>query len=440
MALATEDTRAKALALNLDPAVYGTIAEIGAGQEVARWFFRVGGAAGTVAKTISAYDMEVSDQIYGKVGRYVSRERLVAMLDHEYDLLLERLGRTRGGSTTFFAFADTAAARNYQGTNECRGWVGLRFQVLPGGAPSDVLLHVHLLDAANLLQQEALGILGVNLIHAAFHRRASLQAFLGSLLDGLSLERIELDTAVLSGPAFESTDPTEVGLGLVRSELADAVLLDPSGALRPPGELLRKRPIVVERGRFVRPAAIYSRMLAAAERQLRAEIPGNDRPPCALLEMSVNSFKDKGETPNEEFRSRLDALRPLGHPILVSRLQETYRLTHYLRRHSREALRFVGGTSALVALLQEGHYRSLAGGLLEGVGRLLADNVRVYVHPMDAEDFRRHLASYGVDPAGLSFPEAGAVTAENLSIRGDLRHLYTYLRALGWIVPAAAPS
>jgi hypothetical protein len=359
------------------------------------------------------------------------------MLDHEYGLLLERLGESRGKQTCFFAFADTVAARNYQGTNQCRGWMGLRFQHEPGAPPSDVLLHVVPLDATNTEQQEAIGTLGVNLIHAVFHGRRDPPAeFLRPLLDGLSLDRVEVDVAHVSGPAFGTFDPVDLGLALLRAEIARCVLLEPPGSLVPPSDVVRKRAIVIERGRFASGSQAYARLLAAGLAQLKAELPGLERPPLGLFELSVNSIR---ESPGpEELAPRLRALLPMGYPVLVSRMRESFQLTHYLRRMSHEALRFVAGPSSLVELLDEAHYRELPGGLLEGVGRLLADNVRVYVHPMEVEAFRNHLTSYGVDLAGLSFPGGGAVTAENLRLHGPLGHLYGHLLARGWIVPIVA--
>lgn len=426
----------KALDINLDDRIYGVLAEIGAGQEVARWLFRVGGAAGTIAKTMSAYDMTVSDQIYGKAGRYVSRERLLAMLDHEYGLLLERLGASRGGQTCFFAFADTVAARNYQGTNACSGWVGLRFQHEPGAPPSDVLLHVVPLDATNAEQQEAIGTLGINLIHAVYHGRLGPPVeLLRALLDGLSLDRIEVEVAHLSGPAFGAFDPLDLGLALLGAEVARCVLLEPPGSLVPPIDVVRKRAIVVARGRFASGSPMYARLLAAGLDQIKTELPDLERPSIGLFELSINSIR---ETPGtQELAQRLRALMPMGYPVLVSRLRESFQLTHYLRRLSREALRFVAGPSSLVELLDEAHYRELPGGLLEGLGRLLADNVRVYVHPMEVDAFRNHLTSYGVDLAGLSFPGGGVVTAENLRLHGPVGHLYGHLLAGGWLVPIA---
>ena len=212
------DTHHKALTLNLDLSVFGSFAEIGAGQEVARWFLIVGGASGTVAKTISAYDKEVSDDLYGAGSRYVSRQRLEAMLDREWTQLLNQLAKSRGSQTRFFSFVDTVSARNYAGTNEPHGWLGLRFQQQPGGQPNDILLHINLRDPANLLQQEAIGILGVNLIYAAFYQLQTTEHFLESLAQDVE-NRIEIDYVDLRGPAFETWDQRALLVHLVCSRL-----------------------------------------------------------------------------------------------------------------------------------------------------------------------------------------------------------------------------
>ncbi len=201
------DTHHKALTLNLDPTKFGSFAEIGAGQEVARWFLLVGGASGTVAKTISAYDKEVSDDLYGSSSRYVSKQRLEAMLDNEWNQLLTQLSKTRGSNTRFFSFVDTISARNFAGTNEPHGWVGLRFQLQPGGPPSDVLLHINMLDPANVREQEAIGTLGVNLIYAAFYELQTRESFLEGVTQDVVHDRIEIDYIDLRGPAFENLGP-----------------------------------------------------------------------------------------------------------------------------------------------------------------------------------------------------------------------------------------
>jgi hypothetical protein len=435
-------THEKALALNLDPRIYGTIAEIGAGQEVARWFFRVGGAAGTIAKTISTYDMTVSDQVYGKSRRYVSRSRLNAMLDHEFSLLMERLSGKRANAqgtdeTRFFAFSDTVAARNRAGTNECQGWIGIRFQALPGGAPSDMAMHVNLLDLTNLQQQEAIGILGVNLIHTAYYRRVSLPTMLTSLMDDLTLERLEIDLVYLSGPAFEGVQPIEIGLGLVRNGLAQAALLDPQGNLVPPTEIIRKRSIVIERGHFRRLGDTGARMLRAGRRFLREERPDLDREPLGLLELSVASVSESTEVSDAEYLERIRRILNLDEYVLVSRLGEAFRLTKYLRRYSQQPLRFVAGVSTLALILHEAYYTSLSGGLLEAVGRLFADNVKIYGYPMEPAAFRSHLQSTGMDMPSVSFEGSALVTANGLRFESPLGLLYQYLLEVGWIVGVA---
>lgn len=432
-------THEKALAINLDPRIYGTVAEIGAGQEVARWFFRVGGAAGTIAKTISTYDMTVSDQVYGKVRRYVSRPRLAAMLDHEFGLLIERLGGKRANEqgadeTRLFAFADTVAALNRSGTNECQGWLGIRFQALPGGAPSDIVLHVNMQDRTNLQQQEAVGILGVNLIHAAFFRRESLPTMLTSLMDELSLERIEVDVVQLSGPAFEGTQPVEVGLTLVRCDLAHAVLFDPQGDLNPPTEIIRKRSVIVERGHFRRAGEPGARMLRTGRDFLHHEKSDLEREPLGLLELSVNSVSESGDVSDAEYQERIRRILNLDEHVLVTRLGEAFRLTGYLRRYSQEPLRFVAGLSTLALILHEAYYRNLSGGLLEGIGRLFADNVKIYAAPMPSVAFQAHLRGAGVEPKCVSSAETEVVTVETLRFESPLGLLYEYLLEVGWIL------
>jgi hypothetical protein len=356
-----DDTHRRALAINLDASTYGVFAEIGAGQEVARWFFSVGGAAGTVAKTISAYDMAVSDAIYGKSDRYVSRGRLVAMLDKEFSLMLERMSPERAAKQRFFVFADTVSARNYAGTNEANGWMGFRFQHQPHAAPSDVLLHVNMRDPSNLLQQQALGILGVNLIYTAFNRGESPEASLQSLFAGLSIERIELDVAELKGPGFSHTlNACQSGVKLVRGGFANAVLIPAEGAeLAQPSDLLRKRPVVLERGAFSTPQSVAALDLNAAARMLveEAEASGTkfERQPICICEMTTKPVQGEGP-PDDEFVRRIESLRARGFPVMVTRYSESYRLTDYLRRHTSAPIRFAIGASTVVELLRATHY------------------------------------------------------------------------------------
>src|SRR5687767_4769548 len=321
---------AKALAINLDPTNYGTFAEIGAGQEVARWFLRVGAAAGTIAQTISAYDKTFSDNTYGAGTRYVSRERLVAMLDHEYGLLLNRLAAERGPQTRFFVFADTVAARNYRGDNEQHGWLGIRFQSEPLGPPNDLLFHVNLRDPSAQLQQEALGVLGVNVIYAAFFQRESREQFLAGAFDGLSIDRIELDVIELAGPAFEQADARHACLAALRRGMCHALVFDPSGNIVEPSAVLRKRPLIIERGRFDAPDAAYGAMMRAAERQLSGESVPLGRDPTSIFEVSIRPVSGAGAAAGDDdddddavlLRKVADA-RGVG-PAIVSDFPETY--------------------------------------------------------------------------------------------------------------------
>ena len=244
------NTRDKALAVNLDPRCYGTFAEIGAGQEVVRWFFRVGGAAGTIAKSISAYDMTVSDAIYGNACRYVCRERMQAMLNQEHKLNLDRLSDVRGDTTAFFAFADTVSARNYKGTNECHGWMGIKFQAQPNDQDSQIIIHVRMLDDDATLQQEALGIVGVNLVYGAYALNHEPELLVASLLDGLSTSRIEIDMIEFSGIEFRNVDNRLMSLKLVELGLSGAAMFASNGDVLQPSEFFYKKPILVERGSF----------------------------------------------------------------------------------------------------------------------------------------------------------------------------------------------
>jgi hypothetical protein len=434
-------TQDKALRLNLDPLPYGTFAEIGGGQEVARWFFRVGGAAGTVAKTMSAYDMQYSDAIYGKSGRYVSKERLQAMLAHEYELLRERLSASRSEKTTFFVFADTVSARNFQGTNECHGWLGVRFQSEPLSAPNDILLHVNLMDSSNLAQQQALGTLGVNLIHAAFYHRESVAKLLSSLLDSLSLEQIEVDFVHLAGPAFEGVTPELAAVQLVRQRLCHAVAFKEDGALVYPSELLHKRPVLMQRGSFQKAIPHLAEMLKTSHALLKAEIPA-DREPVMCFELTIRGARPGDIVSDAELLKRIQSLREFNLPILVSDFRETFHITEYIRRYTKEPLRLVVGVGTLVPLLKSGFYEGIEGGLLEGLGKLLMQGAKMYVFPMSHEDFVAKLKSYGVEQSFCKSSATGTITAESLEFSGPLQHLYRFLLSAGHLisVPQSALS
>ncbi|MCB0322816.1 MAG: hypothetical protein KDD69_04550 [Bdellovibrionales bacterium] len=426
------DTSQKALQLNLDAAIYGTIAEIGAGQEVARHFFSVGGASGTVAKTMSAYDMKFSDEIYGTVSRYVSRERLLGMLSHEFDLLLQRLGGERGDRSTFFAFADTVAAQSYSNDRASHGWLGLRFQATPHGAPNDVILHVWMHDKSNALQQQALGALGVNLIYGAF--RQSPDDLIKSLLDGLDHGRLEIDMIEFHGPAFSEVDNREMALKLVRAKLTNAVLISPDGEVTQPAEAFYKRPVLLQRGSFRPVTRVAVDMIEKGrEEYLRLAAPAGEIP-LPVLEITIQNLFATEESDLSETLQIADTLSAIKAWVLITNYAEHYRLTAYLRRFTAEPIALVVGPNTLFHLFNETYYESLEGGILEAFGRLFKQKVKVFVYPMSRETFVRYFESKGAFPAGLQPPEDTLVTAENLKVATHLRHLYAQLLEAGVIV------
>jgi hypothetical protein len=333
-------TRQKALALNLDGRSYGSFAEIGGGQEVARWFFAVGAAAGTVAKTISAYDMAVSDGLYGPAKRYVSRQRLEDMLEREFALLVEQLQEKRGDGKCFFAFANTVATRRFQQAERGRGWIGVRFQSAPHEEPSQIIFHAHLIDSAAAGEQEALGVLGVNLIHAAFFLRDDPASLIRSLVDDLSRERVELDMIKFSGPAFRDFDNRLMSLQLVELGHTEAAMFTSEGEVVQPSEVLYKKPILVVRGSFRPATKLTLDLLERARDQFLLEPSVHGESPIVLAEMTLRSLTGNSEPAHDDFLARADILRALGFDVLISRFKLNYQVAEYL----------VGFTDRLIGL------------------------------------------------------------------------------------------
>jgi len=398
----------KALQINIDPQRYGTFAEIGAGQEVARWFFRVGGAAGTVAKSMSAYDMKFSDAIYGPCPRYVSRQRLETMLDHEYGLLIERLQQERGERTCFFVYANTVAARGYKSTHECHGWMGLRFQRRPGAAPSEVIMHIRLHDKENLQQQEALGIIGVNFIHGALYTNENPDLLIASLLDGLTRDRIEVDMLEFRGEDFAHLDNRLINLQLVRQNLTSAVVFSPDRSIHQASEILYKKPILLERGHFRPVTQVNLDMMEAAHRPFMAEPQNTGETPVEIMEISVNNLLHSGDVDPDDFLARVDILSALGKTVMISNYAEFHRLAAFLRRNSKKMIGIVLGVGLLSEIFNEKYYADLEGGILESFGRLFKNDLRLYVYP--ALNEHRQL-----------------MKASTLAVPGHLRHLHAHL-------------
>jgi hypothetical protein len=427
------DIHAKALAINLEASFYGTFAEIGAGQEVARWFLSVGAASGSVAQAISAYDKTVSDDIYGAGTRYVSKERLVAMLDYEYELLLARLGKDRGAHTRFFVFADTIATRNYQGTNEQHGWLGFRFQAEAGGEPNQILLHINLGDPTAQLQQQAIGTLGVNLIYACYHQRSSPEAFRAGLFDDLSLERVEIDVLEATGPVFAGADPRLWCLNLLRAGMSHALVFDSKAQVVEPATPLRKRPLIVQRTLRGHAGPSAAEAIQAALEQYRAEGISSDREPLTVLEVNMQKLEGSAASDDADLLAVIEQLAPLG-TVVVTNYPEGYKAVNYFRRYTAAPIRVVLWISMFLHLMEENVFRSSPGAVLEGFGRLLSNDVTLYIAPMRKETL---VAALGGLPEGLlrESTDSDLMTLDDFLPKPPLDHLFRYLRAAGHIVP-----
>lgn len=373
-------TQEKALRINLSKAIYGSFAEIGAGQEVAANFFKVGGASGTVAKTMSAYDMKFSDAIYGAGDRYVCEDRLIRMLNHEYVLLPERLPH-RIETTRFFAFADTVEVLNYERTNQGHGWIGLRFQLAPESEPNECVIHVKMHDTDQLQQQYALGILGVNLIYSCMFLHDP-EAILMTLMDGLTLRRIEIDLFRISGPDFKHVDNRLMALKMVKNGLTKAAMFGPDGRVMQPSDELYKKNVLVLRGRFRPPTHVNVDMLLTSRRHFKQE-PDVERSKIVLLsELTLNDLSPDGKIDEKDFLHRADILCSLGQNVLISNYFEYYRLVDYLSKITRgKKIGITMGIYALQKVFDEKTYEHTRGGILECFASLFGSNVKLYIYP-----------------------------------------------------------
>ncbi len=398
------DTHQKALRITLDASRYGTFAEIGAGQEVARCFFRAGGAAGTVAKTISAYDMTVSDAIYGPTERYVSRQRLQAMLDHEYGLLLDRLAKTRGEKTCFFVFANTVATR-HEGGN---GWLGIRFQLRPGAQPSEIVIHARMLDKESVRQQEALGALGVNLLHGTFYHHDQPQALIKSLLDNLTWERVEVDMIRFSGTAFAEVDNRLMALQLVQQGLTEAAMFTAKGEAVQWAEILYKKPVLVQRGSFHPITRATLDVQDRALEQFMREPDLKGETPVVLMEMTLRQLTTDNVIHEDDFLHRSYTLSALDKTVLISNFRRFHRLASYLSRYTDRPIGLPMGASKLHEIFDESFYNENEGGLLGGLGQLFKNPARLYVYPI------------------LNLGTGELLTAGNFPIAPRLQHLYAH--------------
>jgi hypothetical protein len=408
------DTHQKALRINLDPRWYGTIAEIGAGQEVVRWFFRVGGAAGTVAKSISAYDMAVSDAVYGKAERYVSMGRLQGMLDKEFQLNVERLDDERGDTNCFFAFADTVVARSYRGGNECHGWMGVKFQAQPHDEPSQIVMHVRMLDVEAWLQQEALGIVGINLLYGAFFEHHEPEKLIDSLLDGLTVGRIEIDMIQFRGIEFRSVDNRLMALKLVQVGLSGVAMFGPDRVVLQPSEMLRKNAVLVERGSFRPPTHVNIDMLETAQAKFVQDPAVAGKPVLQLTEITMRNLLAGGqEVDRRDFLARAELLAACGKTVLITDYFDYYRLAAYIAERTTERIGIVMGVPSLIDLFDEKNHAQLPGGILESFGRLFKNGLKLYVYPHQPTS------------------DDGLRTVNDIKVQPESQPLYDYLFGRG---------
>ncbi len=412
------DTHKKALFINLDDTIYGSFAEIGGGQEVARCFFQSGGASGTVAKTISAYDMIFSDTMYGKTpkNRYVSHPRLMQMLDSEYSNLVKLLKDKRSRETRFFAFANTVTTINYKKTNQGHGWVGVRFQLHPASPPNDVVLHVKLLENDSLLQQKTLGVLGVNLIYACFYNYQYPNSFLKSLVESNLEDRIEIDMIGMHGPELDYVDNRLLAVQLVKNNMTTVTMFNRYGQVKPPSELLYKKNVMLLRGSFRPITYVGFDMLKTGFSLFKKEIGFDKENTIVLCEMTLKNLMEEGVFDERDFLDRVDILCGMGQNVMITNFKEFYKVSNWFTNYKIKNIRMVIGALTFRKILEKKYYTHLKGGVLEAFGRLFTENLKVYLYPGREKGTHKIL------------------TSENMPVEEDVRFLYQHLKESGLVI------
>lgn len=402
-------TTSKALKINLEASIYGTFAEIGAGQEVAGNFFKAGGSSGTIAKSISAYDMTFSDSIYGKEnsGRYVCEPRLRRMLDYEYSLLLERLEGKRSG-TKFFAFANTVAARNYQGNNESHGWLGVRFQHQEGAPYSELIVHVRMHDNQNVLQQEALGILGVNMLYSVYFKRDSVEEFIDYLMDNLSKHRIEINMIATSGEAFKDLDERLLNLQLVKTNITDAILFDTDGKVLLASDIMYKKNILVTRGSYRPPTKVSVDILKTGKESFSKDLGCDQGEVITICELTLSALNEEGGLAPEDFLARVDLLGSIKQKVLITNFPQYFRLSAFCAKFKAKNIGIVLGAYNFGQIFND-DYSNVDGGILAAFGQLFRENVNVYLYPYKEEG------------------EKPLINSQTLPIPSEYQHLYQHI-------------
>jgi len=374
-------TEEKALSINLDQTIYGSFAEIGAGQEVAANFFSAGGSSGTIAYTHSAYDMKISDNMYGKTGRYVCEDRLKQMLDKEYDNLLTTIP-TRGETSRFFSFANTVESLNYHKSNQGQGWVGIKFQLEKGGESNEIIIHVKMHDNSHQAQQKALGILGVNLIHAAYTKYEKITDFLDDLSYRLPKDRMEIDMVRVIGPDYGHVDNRLIALLLVRSGLTDATMFDQNANVIQPSSNLYRKNVLLMRGRFRPATKVHFDMLSSGLEAFTKEKGVKKENVQVLFELTLKDLTADGKISIKDFLDRAELLCSMGYTVMISNYLKYYKMVEYLSTFTKGAkLGVILGVYNLQSIFDKKYYSNLGGGLLEAFGRGFGRNVKMYVYP-----------------------------------------------------------
>ena len=410
--------KSKALRINLNANIYGSFSEIGAGQETVRNFFRAGGASGTIAKTMSAYDKDFSDAIYGieKDGRYVTESRLKTMLSHEIGLIEQRIPREKHPNKLFFSYANTVTTIDFAKKYKGHGWVGIRYQVEPNGEYNEISLHVRFHENEATLQQLTLGIMGVNLIYGAYYKFDEPKKLLRYLYDHIDKEKIEIDTINFSGPQFEKVDNRLMSLQLVKNGMTEAIMFGPDGNNILPAAILYKKNILTLRGSF-RPVTkvnidMYEKSLEMFKKEKRVD---EDRT-LVIFEITLSNLRAEGEINEEDFMSRARLLCSLGHTVMISNFQEYYKLVEYFSAFTKKRMGLALGVNNMIDIFDEKYYRHLSGGILEAFGKLFFKDLKVYLYPM------------------LN-PKTGEYTnSENLKVHPRMKELYKFFKYNGKVV------
>jgi hypothetical protein len=411
--------KAKTLRINLNPAIYGSFAEIGAGQETARHFFRSGGASGTIAKAMSAYDKNFSDAIYGteKDGRYVTQSRLNKMLKHEMQLMEERISRKDHPDRLFFTYANTVATIDFSKRYKGHGWVGIMFQLDPNQKEYDeIILHIRFKQNEARLQQETLGIVGVNLIYGAFYKYNKPRKLLKYLYDHIDKDTVEIDMVNFSGPNFKNVDNRLMSLQLIRNDMTDAVMFGPDGNNLLPAAVLYKKNILALRGSFRPVTKVNMDMFQKSYDIFIREQTVEEENTVVMFEITLANLKASGEIDEQDFMDRAELLCSLGHTVLISKFQEYYKLVEYLGNYSKARIGLTMGVNNLVEIFDEKYYRHLSGGILEAFGKLFFKDLKVYLYPMKN-------------------PETGQImTSNNVKVHPRMKELYKFFKYNGKVM------